>query len=142
MKFHQFTQKNIISLQNYFKVNKSRINMQKKKEKIKNIQAMYNANQCKKKFFYKNQQIFIIQNSLRIINSKRIVQQKKSILIRLSLHIQMYLSISPTLPTAISARRRQMLSISPERRSTRWLITGCTPVENIQAAASRSRAAE
>ena len=86
------TQKNIIALQNYFKANKSRINMQKKKEKIKNIQAMYKANQCKKNFLYLNQQIFIIQNSLRIINSKRIVQQKKSILTGLSLHIQIYLT--------------------------------------------------
>ena len=86
------TQKNIIGLQNYFKANKSRINMQKKKEKIKNIQAMYKAYQYKNKFLYLNLQIFIIQNSLRIINSKRIVQQKKNILTRLSLHMQIYMT--------------------------------------------------
>ena len=83
---------NIIGLQNYFTANKSRINMQKKKEKIKNIQAMYKANQSKNLFLYLNQQIYIIQNSLRIIDSKRIVGQKKNILTCLSLHMQIYMT--------------------------------------------------
>ena len=86
------TKKDIIGLQNYFKANRSRINMQKKKEKIKNIQAMYKTYQNKNKFLYLNQQIYIIQNSLRIINSKKIIEQKKNILTCLSLQIQIYMS--------------------------------------------------
>ena len=86
------TKNNIIGLQNYFTANKSRINMQKKKEKIKNIQAMYKAFKSKNNFLYVNQQYYIIQNSLRIINSKRIVQQRKNIFSCLSLHLQIYMT--------------------------------------------------
>ena len=85
------SKENIIGLQNYFKANKSLINMQKKKEKIKNIQAMYKAHQYKNKFIYLNQQLYIIQNSLRIINSKKIIKKKKDILTCLSLHMQIYM---------------------------------------------------
>ena len=84
--------KSIIGLQNYFNVNKSRINIQKKKEKIKTIQAMYKTHQAKNRFLYLKQQMLVIQNSLRIINSKRMVEQKKNILTCLSLHMQIYMS--------------------------------------------------
>ena len=84
--------KNITGLQNYFTVNKSRINMQKNKEKIRNIQAMYKAFLSKRQFLYLNQQLFIIQDSLRVINAKRIVEQKKTILTCLSLNMQIYMS--------------------------------------------------
>ena len=66
--------------------------MQKKKEKIKNIQAMYKTFQSKNNFLNINQKYYIIQNSLRIINSKRIVQQKKNILSCLSIHMQIYMT--------------------------------------------------
>ena len=82
----------IISLQKYFTANKSRINMQKKKEKIKTIQSMCKSHQTKKQFLYFNQQLYIIQNSLRIINSRKIVEQKKKIITCLSLNIQIYMT--------------------------------------------------
>ena len=82
----------IIGIQNYFSANKSRINIQKKKEKIKIIQSMYKSYQEKKKFLYLNQQLYIIQNSLRIINSRKIVEQKKKIITCLSLNIQIYMT--------------------------------------------------
>ena len=53
---------------------------------------MFKAYQSKNLFLYLNQQIYIIQNSLRIIDSKRIVGQKKNILTCLSLHMQIYMT--------------------------------------------------
>ena len=52
---------------------------------------MFKAYQSKNLFLFLNQQIYIIQNSLRIIDSKRIVGQKKNILTCLSLHMQIYM---------------------------------------------------
>ena len=89
---YKIVQNSIISLQNFFTANKSRINVQKKKEKIKNIQAMYKTYLKKRQFLYLNQQLFTIQNSLRIINSKRMINQKKAIFACLSINIQLYLS--------------------------------------------------
>ena len=85
-------QKSVLGLQNYFNANKSRIEMQKNKEKIRNIQSLYKTYFAKRQFLYLNQRLFLIQNSLRIINAKKILDQKKTILTCLSLNMQLYLT--------------------------------------------------
>ena len=85
------TKNNILGLQNYFRANKSRIEVQKKKEKIRAIQALYTTYVNKSKYSYLYQQIYIIQNSLRIINSKRIIEQKRNIITCLNLQMQIYI---------------------------------------------------
>ena len=84
--------KDITGLQNYFSANKSRINMQKKKEKMRTIQALYHAHQNKQKFLKLNLQIYLIQNSLRVINSRKIIEQKKNIITCLSMQMQIYMT--------------------------------------------------
>ena len=83
---------NILGLQNYFSANKARIDIQKKKEKIKNIQALYHTSIYNYRYLYLNQQIYILQNSLRIINSKKIMEKKKNIISCLSIQIQIYMT--------------------------------------------------
>ena len=80
----------IKNIQKYLEVNKYRIKMQNKKDKIKRIQSLYHTHIEKKKINDINKNIFIIQNSLRIINSKKIIDQRKNLMTLLSLNLRLF----------------------------------------------------
>ena len=84
-------QKSIKQIQNFFLVNSSKINFQKKKKKINIIQSLYFTNKQSEIFKKKINNIIFIQNSLRIIKSKQFIHQKKNLfeflLLRLKFNI-------------------------------------------------------
>ena len=89
LKFNKISN-SVSNIQNYLMVNKYRIKIKNKKDKIKRIQSMYHTHNQKKMFQNFNKNIFIIQNSLRIINAKRNVQQKKNLMTMISLNLQVF----------------------------------------------------
>ena len=80
----------INNIQNYLMVNKYKIKIKNRKDKIKRIQSMYHTHSKKKMFQHFNKNIFIIQNSLRIINAKKNIQQKKNLMTMISLNLQIF----------------------------------------------------
>ena len=83
---------NITDIQNYFRMNKSRILYQNKKDKIKIIQSMYMTSKAKNKINNLNQKILTIQNSLRIINAQKELDKNKILLSCLTINIKIFLS--------------------------------------------------
>ena len=83
---------NITDIQNYFRMNKNRILYQNKKDKIKIIQSMYLTSKAKNKINNINQNIFNIQNSLRIIIAKKHLDKNKNLLSCLTINIKIYLT--------------------------------------------------
>ena len=84
--------KNILDIQNYFRMNKNKILIQNKKDKIKVIQSLYKTYQMKNKINNINNNIFLIQNSLRMIIAKKSIEKNKIYLSCLSINIKLYLS--------------------------------------------------
>ena len=85
-------QKNILDIQNYFRANKNKILYQNKKDKIKIIQSLYQTHQMKNKINTINQNIYTIQNSLRIINARKTIEKHKTILLCLTINFKLYLT--------------------------------------------------
>ena len=83
--------KNILEIQNYFRMNKNLILIQNKKDKIKIMQSLYKTHQMKYQINTLSQKYFIIQNSLRIINSKKHLQKNKDLLLCLKTNIKLYI---------------------------------------------------
>ena len=65
--------------------------MQNKKAKIKRIQSLYHTYMERQKINQLNNNIFAIQNSLRIINARKMLQQRKNLLTLLSLSLRIIL---------------------------------------------------
>ena len=85
-------EKNISNIQNFFRMNKSLILIQNKKDKIKIIQSLYKTYQMKNKINLINQNILIIQNSLRVINAKKHIEKNKALLLCLTINMKLYLN--------------------------------------------------
>ena len=85
-------QKNILDIQNYFRANKNKILYQNKKDKIKIIQSLYQTHQMKNKINSINQNIYTLQNSLRIINARKSIEKHKTILLCLTINFKLYLT--------------------------------------------------
>ena len=84
------TSESITNIQNYLRINKYRIKIKNQKDKIKRIQSMYHTYTLSKKIYEKNKNLFVIQNSLRIINSMKYIQQKKQLMSFLSINLQIF----------------------------------------------------
>ena len=80
----------IINIQNYLKVNRYKIKIKTKKDKIKRIQSLYHTYIAKKEMYFKNKNYLIIQNSLKILVAKKKLQQKKNLMKFLSINLQIY----------------------------------------------------
>ena len=65
--------------------------MQNKKARIKRIQSLYHTYIQRQKINQLNNNIFLIQNSLRIINARKILQQRQNLLTLLSLSLRIIL---------------------------------------------------
>ena len=79
-----------INIQNYLRVNRYRIKIKTKKDKIKRIQSLYHTYNLKKEMYFTNKNYFIIQNSLKILVAKKKLQEKKNLVKMLSLNLQIY----------------------------------------------------
>ena len=79
-----------IKIQNYLKVNRFKIKVKTKKDKIKRIQSLYHTYNLKKEMYFKNKNYLIIQNSLKILVAKKKLQQKKNLMKFLSINLQIY----------------------------------------------------
>ena len=82
----------INNIQNYLRVNRYRIKIKNKKDKIKRIQSMYHTYEAQKKISNINKNLIVIQNSLRIIHSKKLIEQKKNLMIMLSVNLQIFIT--------------------------------------------------
>jgi hypothetical protein len=80
----------IINIQNYLRVNRCKIKIKTKKDKIKRIQSLYHTYIAKKEMYCKNKNYSIIQNSLKILIAKKKLQQKKNLMKFLSINLQIY----------------------------------------------------
>ena len=87
----QKTKKNILDIQNYFSMNKSRILIQTKKDKIKIIQSLYKTWQKKKEINNINNNYFTLQNSLRILISKKQLEKNKTLILCLTINMKIFL---------------------------------------------------
>ena len=81
----------ITNIQNYFKINQSKIELIGKKNKIKIIQSFYFTNKEQENFINIIDNYKIIQNSLKIIKEKYLISQKKRLLQFLSYRIKIYI---------------------------------------------------
>ena len=82
--------KEIDTLQKFFISNRSKIKLQRKKENIKKIQAMYHTHNAVNKIKKEIKNITTIQNSIRMLNAKKIIERKQSMLQFLSLRLQIF----------------------------------------------------
>ena len=81
----------ITNIQNYFKINQSKIDLIRKKNIINIIQSFYFTNQENENFKNKIDNYKIIQNNLKIIHAKYLISQKKNLLQFLKYRIQIYI---------------------------------------------------
>ena len=86
------SKESILGIQNYFRMNKSRILLQNKKDKIKIIQSMYITSKAKNKIHNINNNILTIQNSLRTIIAKKNLDKNKILLSCLTINMKLFLS--------------------------------------------------
>ena len=89
-KKHEIASVSLEQIQKYLRVNKYKIIVQSKKDKIKKIQSMYLAHKGSKDIYDMSKNYYVIQNSLRILLSQKIIANKKHYMTFLTIQLKIF----------------------------------------------------